>query len=240
MNIKTLLSICFAASLAACGGGSDDSGSTANANADTGGTSSTLGVAAKSLSYSDPSGDGWRLVKDASSTPTRIVLNLVGPSKLTSRGVGFNLRRGKGVNFGTFTGGAYAVNTGVFALTGTNANFESYAGTAADPVLFVSAPLKSGDVLSTGIFQKDRTQSPKDLTQPVVRVAVELATSNGPDGKTAVINSRSGDVIPLAVVKAKMIPDDIGALTDFMLSPEVIAKARMVDISIDVGRLVAR
>jgi len=154
-------------------------------------------------------------------------------------GIG-QVRRGKGVNFGTFTGGAYAVNTGVFALTGTNANFESYAGTAADPVLFVSAPLKSGDVLSTGIFQKDRTQSPKDLTQPVVRVAVELATSAGPDGKTAVINSRSGDVIPLAVVKAKMIPDDIGALTDFMLSPEVIAKAKMVDISIDVGRLVAR
>ena len=96
-------------------------------------------------------------MRDASSTSTRLVLNLVGPSTLKSRGVGFNLKRGSGLAFATFSDGGWAHDTGVFQLKGSNPNFEPYAGTAADPVLFVSAPLASGDVLSTGIFQKDRT-----------------------------------------------------------------------------------
>jgi hypothetical protein len=245
MNIKLFLSIPLVAALTACGGGSDDSSSdsvgaapSADVAAETPSAQAT-GIAANSLSYIDPVGKGWRLVKDASSTRTRIVLNLVGPSDLTSRGVGFNLRKGKGAAFSTFPSGAYAVTTGVFALQGLNADFEPYAGTPADPVLFVSAPLKSGDVLSTGIFQKDRTQSPKDLTQPLLQVAVELATSNGPNGQTAVVNSRRGDIIPLAVVKARLIPADIGGLPDFVLTPTVIAKAKMVDIVVQVGTLIA-
>ena len=37
----------------------------------------------------------------------------------------------------------------------------------------------------------------------------------------------------LQVVKARMIPDDIGG--DFTLTPTVIAKAKMVDIEVAVG-----
>ncbi len=241
INHKLILSISLAALLAACGGGDGDSSGEADqvaGDAQAQADREKLAVAT-TLTYTDPTGSGWRLVRDASSTSTRIVLNLVGPAGLTSRGVGFNLRKGRGVAFGTFTDGAYAVYTGVFELKGSNPNYEPYAGTAADPVLFVSSPLKTGEVLSTGIFQKDRTHSPKDLTKPLIQVAVQLSVRDTDVEKSFAAGSRKGDVIALAVVKAKMVPADIGGLPDFALSPEVIAKARMTDITVEVGRLVA-
>lgn len=158
MNSKLLLPLVFSAALSACGGG----------DAPTPPPPPPVQGAATSatpthLAYADPSGSGWRLVKDASSTDKRLVLNLVGPVGLQTRGVGFNVRRGAGLAFSTFDNGGYAHDTGVYQLKGTNSNFESYAGTAADPVLFVSAPLKSGDVLSTGIFQKEPQQCAQGL-----------------------------------------------------------------------------
>jgi hypothetical protein len=221
MNYKLLLSFCILSSLAACGG---SSGSKVD-------VPSPSPVAATGLTYTDPASTDWRLVKDASSTKTRIVLNLVGPDGLTVRGVGFNLKRGACAAFGKFDGIAYASNTHVFELKGTNARFESYADTEADPVLFVSAPLKSGDVLSTGIFQKDRTRTPKAVTAPLVQIAVELT-------KVAGVTCHAGDVIALHVNKARIIPADIGA-PDFQLTYDTLAKAKMVDIPVNVGALVA-
>jgi hypothetical protein len=218
MSTRILFSCVLLSLLSACGGGSGSSGAPAPAAVPT------------SLSYTDPTGDRWRLVRDASSTDTRLVLNLVGPSNLKSRGVGFNLKRGSGLAFATFSDGAWAHDTGVFQLKGSNSNFESYAGTAADPVLFVSAPLASGDVLSTGIFQKDRTFAAKSLTQPLVQVAITLA----PGGPGATPSGPGGDSYALQVVKARMVPDDIGGF-DFQLTPTVIAKAKMADIDVAVG-----
>lgn len=240
MNFKYLISVCLVALLAACGGG-DDGGDLSAADASTDAGALDKRPIAKSLSYVDPATTGWRLVKDASSTSTRVVLNLVGPAGQTARGVGFNLRKGRGVAFSTFANGAYALDTGVFELKGSNPNYEPYAGTDADPVLFVSAPLKSGEILSSGIFQKDRTRVPKDLTKPLIQVALALAApeSGSSDSSALASASRSGDVIGLAVVKARMVPADIGGLADFMLSPEVLAKAKMVDITVAVGKLVA-
>ena len=234
MNSKLLLSFLFASTLAACGGDSEPPAppvspppAPAPAPVPT--------VAPTHLSYTDPTGSGWRLVKDASSTDTRIVLDLVGPAGTQTRGVGFNLKKGMGLAFATFSSGGYAVDTGVFELKGTNANYESYAGTAADPVLFVSAPLKAGDVLSTGIFQKDRTNVPKDSAKPLVQVAVTLAdfAKLGVDAVNA-----SPDPYGLHVVKARIVPADIGGM-DFALSPEVLVKAKMLDITIDAGILTA-
>ena len=230
MNSKLLLSFAFTAMLAACGGDSGDSTPPATPVAPV-----APKAAPTSLSYTDPTSSGWRLVKDASSTPTRLVLDLVGPAGTQTRGVGFNLKRGMGLAFGTFDKGAYAADTGVFQLKGTNSNWESFAGTQADPVLFVSAPLKSGDVLSTGIFQKDRTNVPKDSAAPLVQVAVTLADFTKVDFATV---SASTDPYGLHVVKARIVPADIGGM-NFTLTTDVIKKARMLDVTVDAGAITA-
>jgi hypothetical protein len=190
----------------------------------------------QALSYQDPSSTGWRLVRDASSTGTRIVLNLVGPAGVSTRGVGFNLQRGSSLAFGTFANGGYAHDTGVLELKGSNPNFEPYAGTDADPVLFGSAPLPPGNVLTTGIFQKDRSFTAKDATQPLVQVAIELVP--GSPGISADATNQAA-AYGLSVVKARMIPADIGA-ADFRLSVDAIAKAKLQDISIAVGTITAQ
>jgi hypothetical protein len=230
-NIKLLFALAFTATLAACGGDSGDSAPPPPPPA----PPVAPTAAPTTLSYTDPASSGWRLVKDAASTPTRLVLDLVGPAGMQTRGVGFNLKRGMGLAFTTFANGRYAVDTGVFQLKGTNTNFESYAGTDADPVLFVSAPLKSGDVLSTGIFQKDRTNAPKDATAPLVQVAVTLADFTKVDFASV---STAADPYGLHVVKARIVPADIGGM-NFTLTTDVLKKARMVDIAVDTGAITA-
>ena len=185
------------------------------------------------LSYQDPAGDGWRLMRDSSSTATRIVLNLVGPAGTTVRGVGFNLQRGTSLAFGTFGNGAYAHDTGVFELKGGNPNFEPYAGTDADPVLFAAAPLPPGIVLTVGIFQKDRSFSAKDAAQSLVQVAIKLVP--GSPGIPPDATNQSA-AYGLGVIKARIVPADIGA-PDFRLTAEAIAKAKMQDIVIAVGTI---
>jgi hypothetical protein len=219
MNIRILCALAPLLAITGCG-----SSSTAPPSAPT------------AISYVNPVGDGWKLVSDKSSTATRIVLNLVGPGGLTVRGVGFNLQKGSSLAFGQFDGGAYAHDTGVFELTGSNTNFESYAGTAADPVLFGSGIMAAGTVLTTGIFQKDRTRVPKPLDKPVVQVAIELAP-NAPvvAGDDASLNQAYG----LKVIKARIIPADIGGM-DFILTTTVIAKAHMQDVYIAVGSIIAK
>ena len=216
------------ASLAACGGSSGTAPTTST-------PSDGLVVGATKLAYTDPAGTGWRLVRDAASTDSRLVLDLVGPADTTSRGVGFNLARGEALAFAKFPSGAYALDTGVFQLKGSNSNFEAYAGTPADPVLFVSAPLKGGTVLSTGIFQKDRTFVPKPVVQPLVQVAISLADAASIDRSTLPVG---GNPYRLSVVKARMIPADIGG-ANFQLDAETLRKAHLVDVDVAVGTVVA-
>lgn len=232
-TLRPLPSIAAAALLAllsACGGSSGEAPATSGPSSSDG-----LVAGATRLSYVDPAGSGWRLVRDASSTDTRLVLDLVGPADATVRGAGFNLARGPALVFSRFGDGRYAHDTGVFQLKGTNANFESYAGSDADPVLFASAPVKDGTVLSTGIFQKDRTNGAKPASAPLVQVAVSLA-----DAATIpkALLGPGLDPYRLSVVKARIVPADIGGM-NFSLDIDTLKKARMQDITVAVGTLTA-
>jgi len=229
MNTKLLTTLALFAALSGCGGGDSTPPSSPPAPTPAPAPAATP----TGLSYADPTSSGWRLVKDASSTSTRLVLDLVGPAGTQTRGVGFNLRRGMGLAFGRFDNGGYAHDTGVFQLKGSNPDFESYAGTDADPVLFASAPLKSGDVLSTGIFQKDRSNGPKDSAAPLVQVVVTLADFTKVDPAAV---AAATDPYGLHVIKARIVPSDIGG---FALTTDVLKKARMVDIMVDTGTLTA-
>jgi len=227
MKNKTVLTLCLVGALSAALSGCGSSGSGSGTTTNIPGTSAT---ASTGLSYTDPTDTThWRLVQDASSTATRVVLNLVGPDNAVARGVGFNLSKGQCINFGTFPTGAYALNTKVFQLKAVNVDILPYAGTPADPELFASAPINGGAQLSTGIFQKDRTHPAVAVNQPLVQIAIDLATQ-------ATTGCNKGTVVALSVVKAKIIPDDIGGM-DFQTTYTSIQKGKMATIAIDVGTL---
>ncbi len=175
---------------------------------------------AEGLSYKDPASAGWRLVKDASSTSTRLVLNLVGPAGLKTRGVCFNLQAPTTVRFGTFANGLPIGDTGVYQLLSAG---------SADPNEPVALPggVKEGNLLTVGIFQKDRAQGAKDSGAALCQIVLI------PGDKL-----RSGTPIALAIPKAKVIPEDIGSVTDelWLLNQ----KMKMADIRIALGTLTAR
>jgi hypothetical protein len=171
------------------------------------------------LSYTDPPASGWRLVKDSASTPTRLVLDLVGPSGTSTRGVGFNIQAPAGVRWSTFANGLPAEDTGVFELKNSSPD-PTLPLTAEDPILF-DGGVMDGNVLTVGIFQKDRRYTAKDAGAPLLRIALELIPTSvtGP--------------IPLTVKKAKILPGDIGAYTDSEL--DIATKSHLDTISIALG-----
>ena len=211
MRLRTL-SLAFAGILLplalACGGSSSSS------------TNSAVSTPARSLSYTDPAPTGWRLVKNASSTGTRIVLDLVGPSGLKTRGVGFNLQASPRLKFGTFANGLPINDTGVYQLL-------SAAADPNEPIALIGG-VKPGNLLSVGIYQKDRTQAAQDSGAPLCQIAIVLDPARG---------ISAGDRLQLQVVKAKAIPEDIGAVTDDLWT--LNQKARMADITIATGTLSA-
>ena len=176
---------------------------------------------AKSLTYSDPGGTGWRLIKDPVSTGARIVLDLVGPAGLKTRGVGFNLQAATKVKFGTFGDGLPIADTGVYQLL-------SAAADPNEPIALVGG-VKAGNLLSVGIYQKDRAQAAQDSGSPLCQIAIVLDPARG---------LVSGDKLALKVVKAKAIPEDIGSVTDDLWT--LNQKTRMTDITIATGSLTAQ
>jgi len=212
--------------LTACGGGSTNNPTPIT-------PVTPPGVPATGFAYTDPTGDGWRLLKDSSSTPARIVLNLVGPMGTKSRGVGFNLKAPDSVTFGTFPNDWHAQDTGVFQLL----NYHRVGGEvpySPEPVYF-AAGVKPGNALTVGIFQKDRMIDAKVVSKPLVQIALEFDALKAK-------NLSAGDVLSLAVTKAKHIPEDIGTISADGVSDfaELITKSRVEVVQIAVGSLKAQ
>ena len=177
---------------------------------------------ATGLAYTDPTGTGWRLMKDASSTSNRLVLNLIGPMGLRTRGVGFNLAAPRTVKFGAFSNGLPINDLNVYDLRRTGSI------DLGEPVAFTGG-VKPGNVLSVGIYQKDRDQSAKDSGAALCQIALSLDTTQAPT---------VGTTLALSQLKAKVIPEDIGRETDDMWTLD--RKMRMADISIAIGTLSAQ
>ncbi|MCI0673146.1 MAG: hypothetical protein L0Y64_22075 [Myxococcaceae bacterium] len=176
---------------------------------------------ATGLSYTDPkSTEGWRLVKDPSSTPTRLVLNLVGRAGTKSRGVGFNLQASPGVKFGAFDNGLPIHDTGVYQLL-------SVADDPNEPVALMGG-VKKGNLLTVGIYQKDRARDAKESGQALLQIAIEFDPA---------AQLKVGDGVGLFIKKAGAIPEDIGSPTDDLWTLD--QKLKLTPIFLQVGTLTA-
>ncbi len=212
-SLKLALSSLVLLGFVACGGGSSSAPAAAPAPKATG------------LAYTDPTGTGWRLVKDSSSTATHLVLNVVGSTTLKSRGLGFNLKSDGNVKWGKFGDGTYVQDPGVLELGEQGLT----PGDPGDPVFRNAGILKSG-IFTVGVFQKDRRLPAKASDQPLFRVAIDFDAAT--TGKLD-----TGTAIALAVTKAKIIPEDVGGLD---LTWETVAKSRTEAITLAVGTLKAQ
>lgn len=196
----------------ACGGGSSSSAP----------ASTVAPTPAKGLAYTDPTGTGWRLVKDPASTPNKVVLNLVGPTGALTRGVGFNLSAPSTVKFATFSNALPINDLGIYQL-------HRVGSTDPSEPLAITGGVMPGNILSVGIFQKDRDQGAKDSGSPLCQIALTLDTAKAPSAGTA---------LGLSVLKAKVIPEDIGKVTDDLWTLD--QKMRMASVTVAVGTLTAQ
>jgi hypothetical protein len=191
----------------------------------TGCGSSSNNNPATQLSYVNPPADAgtWQLVQDPSSTKSELVLALVGPAGEKTRGVGFNLQADPSVHFMAFDGGVPAEDTGVYQLNAATRD-PTLPADITEPT-FMAAGVKPGNLLTVGIFQKDRTLGAVDSSVPVVRIKLGLAE-----------DAKSGS-IKLNVVKAKFMPEDIGGTTNGV---SILQKSHLEPAVVSVGTLQAK
>ena len=221
---------------------------------------------AQGLDYQDPPATGWRLVKDASSTPDRLVLSLVGPAGLKTRGAAFNLQLPAAVRAGGFpefgyesrpdhqqvpvkSTGAYELlrcspcakggvcgagltcDVPMFVCRGPTGCFQS-TEPGRDPLepVLLAGGVKPGNLLTVGVFQKDRRADAKESGVPLFQIALEL---DGTAGLT------TGAELPLQITRSRYMAEDIGAFS-VVPTREQIAKANLVDMTIQLGVLRAK
>jgi hypothetical protein len=187
----------------------------------------------KGLAYTDPKGGDWSLVRNAASTGTHLVLDLVGPATGKFRGVGFNLLSDGNAAFAKLSDAGYVATTGVFKLQSTYANY------AVEPVAMAGGVKQDGKLLTVGVFQKDRYWPAVAVNKPVLQIAIDFDAV-----KTAALPP--GTAIPLTITKAKAIPSYIGDApadpTDLnqWISAAVYYNQSIVPVQVAVGTLVTQ
>ena len=170
------------------------------------------------------------VVEPASNDSAHVLLDLVGPPGTLSRGVGFNLKAAAGVRFGTFgTAGSPIQDAGVYELLSADPTY------LYEPSL-LGGGVKAGNLLTVGIFQKDRRLGAKDSGTVLCQIALVFDAAAG---------LHQGDALPLSVPKAKYMAGDIGAVgyPAWTSDPEyydAIGKAHLVPMAVAVGTLTAQ
>ena len=162
-TMKTMLksgSTLVLASLVACSGGGGSSSSTS------GGTPSNPSSATK-LVYTDPTASAgqWTLMKDAASTDTHLVLDLVSPSDAVSGfGVGFTINAPSSVTWTKVSGSdATLIQNAAYNLT---------LGAAPQLIKGVS---KTGNLIA-GVYQKGLATTPVPHPGTVAKIALDLSS----------------------------------------------------------------
>jgi hypothetical protein len=144
---------------------------------------------ADTLAYTNPTGSGYLLVRDASSTASHLVLNLVGPGSVPMSGVGFYLTADQ------------------TKVTWVNVGADKVASAA-----FSNTILKTkvaGDTLQGGVYQKGTTVAVTPAASAVLaQVALDLkagipvnttVTLTAPAGKAVVMNPPANPQVNSAI-----------------------------------------
>jgi hypothetical protein len=163
-------------------------------------SSSTFTRTAGSLAYTDPASGTYRLMRNAGSTATHLVLDLVGPAGTLGRGVGFYLTADttKVTWAKVAASDAELVQNGdVFTLGGGQQLIKAKA---------------SGDTLQAGVYQKGAGVSAKPLNATLARVALDLKGS--PSLGTIALGPVAGKTIVVPETGAQtVITVSVGTLT---------------------------
>jgi hypothetical protein len=153
-----LLGASLLISLFACGGGGG--GDTPNPP--------PASPKASGLLYTDPSGTGWRFVKDGSSTSTHLVLNLLGPSAGSGHGVAFTLAVDP------------AKATWSKVVPADSEYVKNVAYNLGSGSQFFKSRVQAGS-LSVGVFQKGVAGAAVPYSGPLVRVALDFVSGSAPN-----------------------------------------------------------
>lgn len=166
--------------------------------------------ASAGLLYSDPAAGEWRLVQDPSSSPERLVLTLLGPAGLKTRGATFTLLADASqVRFLPFSDGSYVQSAGVYATTAAGRPEESR-------VLQLVVGGVQGGKLTAGLFQKDLREPAQDSGRALFRIALAAQPGMAP-----------GTTVSLLLRKAAYVPDDLAA-----------TQYRPLSVPVAIGKLV--
>jgi hypothetical protein len=151
---------------------------------------------ADTLTYTNPTGSGYLLVRDASSTSTHLVLNVVGPASTQLSGVAFYLTADQ-----------------------TKVTWASVGSDKVASSFFTTTVVKtklSGDTLQAGVFQKGTTAPVTTQAASVLaQVALDLKSGLPVNSSVAVAATSGKSVImnpPTNPVVTSPITISVGSL----------------------------